>query len=102
MDKGQNHKQNQREQFKEDLLVSFIATFTPCLYQRWAYRLLVERLGVSGGGGDVSVTGSLVGASRKLQSGGSVEVSRTSGVVGLSVASDEVESKSREHCEWVA
>jgi hypothetical protein len=36
--------------------------------------LLVERLGVGGGGSDVSVTGSLVGASGELEGSSSLEV----------------------------
>ena len=59
--------------------------------------LLVQGLGVGGSGGNVSVTGGLVGAGGLLQSGGSGEVNTASGVVGLSVASDEVENKSGEH-----
>jgi hypothetical protein len=59
--------------------------------------LLVQGLGVGGGGGDVSVTGGLVGAGGLLQSGGILEVGATSGVVGLGVAGDEVESEKGEH-----
>ena len=61
--------------------------------------LLVQRLGVSGGGGDVSVTGSLVRAGGLLQRLSVGEVGVTSGVVGCGVAGDEVESEKREHCD---
>ena len=61
--------------------------------------LLVQRLGVGGGGGNVSVTGSLVGAGGLLQRGGGGEVGATSGVVGSGVVTDEVEGvgESGEH-----
>jgi len=48
--------------------------------------LLVERLGVGGGGSDVGITGGLVGAGGLLQSLGSREVGVTGGGVGGSVA----------------
>ena len=66
--------------------------------------LLVEGLGVGGGGGDVSVTGSLVGASGELQSLSSLEVGVTRALVRASVVSGEVEvfSKAGKHCGfWV-
>jgi hypothetical protein len=78
-----------------------------CSTQREPHKtasLLVERLGVGGGGGDVSVTGSLVGASGELQSLGSLEVGVTRALVRASVVSGKVEvfSKAGEHCGlWV-
>ena len=59
--------------------------------------LLVQRLGVGGGGGNVSVTGSLVGAGGLLQRLSVGEVGVTSGVVGCGVAGDKVEREKREH-----
>ena len=53
--------------------------------------LLVERLGVGGGGSDVSVTGSLVGASGELEAGGSREVGVAGAGVGSGVVPLEVE-----------
>jgi hypothetical protein len=53
--------------------------------------LLVKRLGVGGGGGDVSVTSSLVGAGGLLEVLGSGQVNATSGVVGGGVVGHEVE-----------
>jgi len=49
-------------------------------------RLLVEGLGVGGGGGDVGVTGSLVRASGELELVGGLEV----GVTGLTVGTGVV------------
>ena len=46
-------------------------------------RLLVQRLGVGGGGGDVGVTGSLVGAGGLLQVLGSLHVSLLGVVVAV-------------------
>ena len=60
-------------------------------------QLLVKRLGVGGGGGNVSVTSSLVRAGGLLQRSGIGEVGGTSGVVRLGVAGDEVESEKGEH-----
>ena len=54
-------------------------------------RLLVERLGVGGGGGDVSVTGSLVGAGGELEVLGSSEVDVAGRLVGSGVVSGKVE-----------
>jgi hypothetical protein len=63
--------------------------------------LLVERLGVGGGGRDVGVTGGLVGAGGLLESLGSVQVSSTGlGVrvgVLLDVVVDYIGEKG-EHC----
>ena len=53
--------------------------------------LLVQGLGVGGGGSNVSVAGSLVRAGGLLQSGSILEVGFTSGVVGLGVVIDKVE-----------
>ena len=63
--------------------------------------LLVERLGVGGGGGDVSVTSSLVGTSGLLEGLSGSQVSGTSGVVRGGVVGHEVEGvgKGSEHCE---
>ena len=61
--------------------------------------LLVQRLGVGGGGGNVSVTGSLVRAGGLLQCLSVGEVGGTSGVVWLGVAGDEVEREKGEHCD---
>ncbi len=67
--------------------------------------LLVERLGVGGGGSDVSVTSSLVRAGGELQSLGSLEVGVTRALVGRGVVSGEVEFscfKAGKHCGfWV-
>ena len=65
-----------------------------------AKHLLVERLGVGGGGGDVSVTGSLVGTGGLLQSLGIGKVGGAGGVVGRGIAGDEVEVKKREHLRF--
>ena len=62
-------------------------------------RLLVQRLGVGGSGGNVSVTGSLVGAGGLLQGLGISEVGGAGEVVRGSVAGDEVEGKSGEHVD---
>ena len=62
----------------------------------WAYDLLVEGLGVGGGGSDVGVTGGLVGAGGELELVGGLEV----GVAGLAVGTGvvlEVE-KLGDHC----
>ena len=65
--------------------------------------LLVKRLGVGGGGSDVSVTSSLVGAGGLLEGLGSSQVDAASGVVGGGVVGDEVEGEGSEHCEgWVS
>ena len=53
--------------------------------------LLVERLGVGGGGGNVSVTGSLVRAGGLLQGLGVSKVGGAGSVVGSGIAGDEVE-----------
>ena len=66
--------------------------------------LLVERLGVGGGGSDVSVTSSLVRAGGELQIMGSLEVGVTRALVRTSVVSGEVEffCKAGKHCGfWV-
>ena len=47
-----------------------------------ANNLLVERLGVGGGGRNVGVTGSLVGASGELELVGGLEVRVAGGAVG--------------------
>ena len=60
--------------------------------------LLVQRLGVGGGGGDVSVTGSLVRAGGLLQSLGISKVGGASSVVGGGVVGDEVK-KSGKHLD---
>ena len=65
-----------------------------------AKHLLVERLGVGGGGGDVSVTGSLVRAGGLLQSLGIGKVGGAGSVVGRGIAGDEVEVKKREHLRF--
>ena len=57
--------------------------------------LLVERLGVGGGGGDVSVTGSLVRAGGLLQGLGVSKVGGAGSVVGRGIAADEVERGAR-------
>ena len=62
--------------------------------------LLVERLGVGGGGGDVSVTGSLVRAGGLLQGLGVSKVGGAGSVVGRGIAADEVEFKKREHLSF--
>ena len=54
-------------------------------------RLLVERLGVGGGGSDVSVTGGLVRAGGELESSGSLEVGVAGGGVRGGVVPLEVE-----------
>jgi hypothetical protein len=62
-------------------------------------QLLVERLGVGGGGGDVSVTGSLVGASGELEGSGGLEVGVAGRGVGGGVVLLEVEvGELDEHC----
>ena len=60
--------------------------------------LLVEGLGVGGGGRDVGVTGSLVGASGELELVGGLEVGVAGGAVGGGVIL-EVKEKG-EHCLW--
>jgi hypothetical protein len=62
--------------------------------------LLVERLGVGGGGGDVSVTGSLVGAGGELEVLGSSEVGVAGRLVGSSVVSGKIEFsfEASKHC----
>lgn len=61
-----------------------------------AENLLVEGLGVGGGGRDVGVTGSLVGAGGELELVGGLEVGVAGGAVGGGVVL-EVEKKG-EHC----
>ena len=63
-------------------------------------RLLVERLGVGGGGSDVGVTGGLVGASGLLEVLGSEQVGGTSfGVLGAVQGEAGVHGgEFREHC----
>ena len=56
-----------------------------------AVNLLVERLGVGGSGGDVSVTSSLVGTSGLLQSLSSSQVGGAGSVVGGGVVGHKVE-----------
>jgi len=63
---------------------------------RQAARLLVEGLGVGGGGRDVGVTGSLVGAGGELELVGRLQVGIAGGAVGGGVVL-EVEEKG-EHC----
>ena len=63
-------------------------------------RLLVERLGVGGGGSDVGITGGLVGAGGLLEGLGSGQVGVTGGGV-LSAVSGEAGvhgGEFREHC----
>ena len=66
--------------------------------------LLVERLGVGGGGSDVGIAGSLVGASLLLELLGGLQVGRAGIFVGLLVLAglaDEVSDsggKEGEHC----
>jgi len=68
--------------------------------------LLVERLGVSGGGSDVGIAGSLVGAGLLLEVLGSNEVSVASGLVGslvllhLTTEVGDGLDKKREHCSF--
>ena len=57
--------------------------------------LLVERLGVGGGGRDVGVTGSLVGAGGELELVGGLQVGITGRAVGGGVIL-EVEKEGRE------
>ena len=59
---------------------------------RQAARLLVEGLGVGGGGRDVGVTGSLVGAGGELELVGRLQVGIAGGAVGGGVVL-EVEEK---------
>ena len=54
---------------------------SPKLQHNRLMNLLVESLGVGGGGGDVSIAGSLVGAGGLLEVLGSRHVSSLSGVV---------------------
>jgi hypothetical protein len=63
-------------------------------------RLLVERLGVGGGGSDVGVTGGLVGASGLLEVLGSEQVGSASlGVLGAVGGEAGVHGgEFREHC----
>jgi hypothetical protein len=65
-----------------------------------AAHLLVEGLGVGGGGRDVGVTGSLVGAGGELELVGRLQVGIAGGAVGGGVVL-EVEEKG-EHCDRVA
>jgi hypothetical protein len=58
--------------------------------------LLVEGLGVGGGGRDVGVTGSLVGASGELELVGGLKVGVAGGAVGGGVVL-KIEEKG-EHC----
>ena len=60
--------------------------------------LLVERLGVGGGGRNVRVTGSLVRASGELELIGGLEVGIAGGAVGGGVIL-EVEKESEHFCE---
>ena len=72
-----------------------------------ATNLLVERLGVGGGGGNVGIAGSLVGAGLLLEVLGSSKVGVTSGLVGSLVLLDlarEVSdsgAENGEHCSWL-
>ena len=69
--------------------------------------LLVERLGVGGGGSDVGIAGSLVGASLLLELLGSLQVSCASRLVGslvLAGLADEVGDggfENSEHVLWL-
>ena len=70
---------------------------SPCTWNR----LLVERLGVGGGGSDVGITGGLVGAGGLLEGLGSREVGVTGRGVGGRVAVQvavHVGLKSGKHC----
>jgi hypothetical protein len=64
-------------------------------------RLLVERLGVGGGGSDVGVTSSLVGTGGLLEGLGGGQVGAAGSVIRLGVVGDEVEGgfEEGEHCE---
>ena len=62
------------------------------------HSLLVEGLGVGGGGRDVGVTGSLVRASGELELVGGLEVGIAGGAVGGGVIL-EVEKESEHFCE---
>ena len=61
--------------------------------------LLVEGLGVGGGGRDVGVTGSLVGASGELELVGGLEVSVAGGAVGGGVVL-KIEEKGEHGVFW--
>ena len=93
----ENDDHNKKE--RETFIVKFDFTAVWNNSVTSATQLLVQGLGVGGGGGNVSVTGSLVRAGGLLQSGSILEVGFTSGVVGLGVAGDEVEREEREHCD---
>jgi len=80
--------------------VVFFWIFVFCLLQAdlsWWRNLLVEGLGVGGGGRDVGVTGSLVGASGELELVGGLEVGVAGGAVGGGVVL-EVEEKGELLC----
>ena len=62
--------------------------------------LLVEGLGVGGGGRNVGVTGSLVGAGGELELVSSLEVGIAGGAVGGSVVT-EVEKEGEHFCKSV-
>jgi len=74
----------------------FLGVFSPWLQQAAssfpAENLLVEGLGVGGGGRDVGVTGSLVGAGGELELVGRLQVGIAGGAVGGGVVL-EVEEK---------
>ena len=63
-----------------------------------AVNLLVEGLGVGGGGRDVGVTGGLVGAGGELELVGGLEVGVAGGAVGGGVVL-EVEEKGEHFCD---
>ena len=63
----------------------FITESTSTSASKVARRLLVERLGVGGGGSDVGIAGSLVGAGLLLEGLGGSKVSATGFLVGLLV-----------------
>ena len=69
----------------------------PRRYHNRSIRLLVEGLGVGGGGRNVGVTGSLVRASGELELVGGLEVGIAGGAVGGGVIL-EIEKESEHFC----
>ena len=77
--------------FKDDICNGIYSREESATREPVITSLLVERLGVGGGGSDVSVTGGLVGASGELEGSGSLEVGVAGGGVRGGVVPLEVE-----------
>ena len=100
------HKNFGRKTLLHQFITEITTSASPAI-QSHSASLLVERLGVGGGGSDVGIARSLVGAGLLLEVLGSGQVGLTSLLVGSLVSTsggDEVSDgglKVGEHCPFV-